>query len=177
MFRLLEAITLLWSAWRWILIAETCRGKILKKNNKVVLDYNLSLDLIIGYTQLENVEPFKYLGSMLTNDGIFTCEIKSRIVIAKAAFNKKRARFTGTLDLKLRKKLVKCYIWSTGLYGAETWTLRAVDQKHLENFEMWCWRRMEMISWTDHVTNEEVVTFFVETAFYNRLLKGRKTVG
>jgi len=40
-----------------------------------VLDYNLSLDLIIGYTQLENVEPFKYLGSMLTNDGIFTCEL------------------------------------------------------------------------------------------------------
>jgi hypothetical protein len=35
-------------------------------------------------------------------------------------------------------------------------TLRAVDQKDLENFEMWCWRRMEKISWTDHVRNEEV---------------------
>jgi hypothetical protein len=32
--------------------------------------------------------------------------------------------------------------------------LRAVDQKHLESFEMWCWRRMEKISWTDHVRNE-----------------------
>jgi hypothetical protein len=42
------------------------------------------------------------------------------------------------------------------LYGAETWTLRAVDQKHLESFEMWCWRRMEKITWTDHVRNEEV---------------------
>ena len=31
------------------------------------------------------------------------------------------------------------------LYGAETWTLRAADQKYLENFEMWCWRRMEKI--------------------------------
>jgi hypothetical protein len=41
------------------------------------------------------------------------------------------------------------------LYGAETWTLRAVDQKHLESFEMWCWRRMEKTSWTDHVRNEE----------------------
>jgi hypothetical protein len=40
--------------------------------------------------------------------------------------------------------------------GAETWTLRAVDQEHLESFEMWCWRRME-ISWTDHVRNEEVL--------------------
>ena len=42
-------------------------------------------------------------------------------------------------------------------YGAETWMLQAVDQKHLESFEMWCWRRMEKISWTDHVRNEEVL--------------------
>jgi hypothetical protein len=57
----------------------------------------------------------------------------------------------------LRKKLVKCYIWSLALHGVETWTLRAVDQKHLESFEMWCWRRMEKISWTDHVRNEDVL--------------------
>jgi hypothetical protein len=57
---------------------------------------------------------------------------------------------------ELRKKLVKCYIWTIALYGAETWTLRAVDQKHLESFEMWSWRRMENI-WTDHGRNEEVL--------------------
>jgi hypothetical protein len=61
------------------------------------------------------------------------------------------------MELELRKKLIKCYIWSIALYGAETWTFRAVDQKHLESFEMWCWRRME-ISWTDHVRNEVLVT-------------------
>ena len=43
------------------------------------------------------------------------------------------------------------------LYGAETWTLQAADQKYLESFEMWCWRRMVKISWTDHMTNEEVL--------------------
>ena len=43
------------------------------------------------------------------------------------------------------------------LYGAETWTLRAADRKYLESFEMWCWRRMEKISWTDHVRSEEVL--------------------
>jgi len=32
---------------------------------------------------------------------------------------------------------VKCYVWSIALYGVETWTLRAIDQKHLESFEMW----------------------------------------
>jgi len=81
--------------------------------------------------QQDNVVSFKYFGSILTNDGSCTCEIKCRIAMAKAAFNKKRALFTSTLDLELRKKLVKCYNWCIALYGAETWTLRAVDQKHL----------------------------------------------
>jgi hypothetical protein len=35
--------------------------------------------------------------------------------------------------------------------------LGAVDQKHLESFEMRCWTRMEKISWTDHVKNEDVL--------------------
>jgi len=61
------------------------------------------------------------------------------------------------LDLKLRKELVKWYIWSIAVYGAVTWTLRAVNQKLLERFEVWCWRRMEKISWTDRVRNEEVL--------------------
>jgi hypothetical protein len=90
---------------------------------------------------------------MITNDARCTREIKSRIAMAKAGFNKKKTLFTSKLDLNLRKELVQCYIWSIALYGAETWTLRKVDQKHLESFEMWCWRRME-ISWTDRVRNE-----------------------
>jgi hypothetical protein len=112
--------------------------------------------------QLENVESFKYLGSILTNYGRCTCEIKCRFAMAKATFNKKRTLFTSTLDLELRKKLVKCYVWSIALYGAETWTLRTTDQKHLESFKMWCWRRMEKISLTDHVRNEDVLLIVKE---------------
>jgi hypothetical protein len=55
------------------------------------------------------------------------------IAMAKAAFNKKKNLFTSKLDLNLRKKLAKCYIWSITLCGAETWTLRKVDQKYLES--------------------------------------------
>jgi hypothetical protein len=64
---------------------------------------------------------------------------------------------------------------------------------------MWCWRRMEKISWTDHVRNEDAllrvkkqrnllheirkgkanwkVTFYVESAFYKRLLKEKYKEG
>ena len=48
--------------------------------------------------QLENVKCFKYLGSTLTDDGRCTCEIKSRIAMAKAAFNKKKHLFTSKFD-------------------------------------------------------------------------------
>jgi hypothetical protein len=58
--------------------------------------------------------------------------------MAKAAFNKKRGLFTSKMDLELRKKLIKFYIWSIALHAAETLTLRAVDQKYQESFEMWC---------------------------------------
>jgi hypothetical protein len=77
--------------------------------------------------------------------------------MAKAAFHKQRALFTSKMYLELRDELVKCYIWSVTVCCAETWTFWA-DQKHLESFEMWCWRRMEKISWTDRVRNEVLLT-------------------
>jgi hypothetical protein len=92
--------------------------------------------LMIDQKQLENLECFKYLGSMLTIDGKCTCEIKSRIAMEKAAYKKKRALFISKMDLELWKKLAKCYILSVALYGAETGTVWGVDQKQLESFEM-----------------------------------------
>jgi len=57
----------------------------------------------IGYSTI-------YEWFTMLNDRRCACEVKSRIAMAKAAFNKKRALCTSTLELKLRKKIVKCYI-------------------------------------------------------------------
>jgi hypothetical protein len=76
------------------------------------------------------------------------------IAMVKAAFNKKRALFTSTLDLELSKRLVKCYIWSITFYGAEIWALRKLGQKHLGNFKTRCWRRVTNVSYMDRVRNE-----------------------
>jgi hypothetical protein len=84
-----------------------------------------------------NVECFIYLDSMITNDARCTRETKFRTAKAKAGFNKKKL-FTSKLVSSLRKNLVKCYIWSTALYGAETWTLWKT--KYLIISETWCWR-------------------------------------
>jgi hypothetical protein len=63
---------------------------------------------------------------MVINDARSTRVIKSRTVMAKAA-SIRTTLFATKLDLNLRKKQVKCYIWSIAWYGAETWTVPDVD--------------------------------------------------
>jgi hypothetical protein len=78
-----------------------------------------------------------------------------RIAIAKEASNKKISLSKSKLITELRKKLVNCYVWSIDLYGSEIWTLSKLGQKYLESFEIWCWRTMKKIKWSEKVTNEQ----------------------
>ena len=70
------------------------------------------VEITVDRRQLEIVKYFKYLASMTTNDLRCIRQIKSRIAVAKAEYNKKKRLFTCKFVLNLRTKLVKCYIWS-----------------------------------------------------------------
>jgi hypothetical protein len=100
----------------------------------------------------------------MINDARCTREIKARFTMEKAAFNEKKTSFTSILDLSLTKKLVKCYIWSIALYGAENG--RFENRSDITGKFRWCSRRKERFSpsfscttetWTDRVRNEEVL--------------------
>ena len=55
------------------------------------------------------------------------------------------------------RRIMRCYIWSTLLYGAETWTITSAMAKRLEAFEMCIYRRMLKISRTDKISNKKVL--------------------
>ena len=125
----------------------------------------------------------KYLGCLLTEDVCSEKEVRTRIAMTKDAFNKHQKLLTGntnhevtihgnfmhqpkpeketnqdlSLDMKLPYMYVNFMVWSVLLYGSETWTLKKDNIKRLESCEMWIWRRMEKISWREHVRNEEVL--------------------
>jgi hypothetical protein len=62
------------------------------------------------------------------------------------------------------------------LYGSEAWNIRKVEQKRLEAFETWCWRRMLKIKWTDKIRNEEVYrTIGEKRTLWNTIGKRRIT--
>lgn len=138
---------------------NSSKTKVMRSSKNEVKD---QMKIRIGNSIVEEVKQFCYLGSKITQDGRSKEDIKSRIAQGKKSFYNKRDLLVSNIDLGLRKKLMKLYVWSTALYGCETWTLGKPEKKRLEAFEMWCYRRMMKIKWTDMIRNEEVLTMVGE---------------
>jgi len=98
---------------------------------------------LVRIFQIEQDTHFRYLGSLITEDGYCEKEIGSRIGMAKKIFQDKKKLFTGKMNLELKERIVKCLLMSVTLYAAETWTLTQVDRDRIEALEMWIWKRME----------------------------------
>jgi hypothetical protein len=132
------------------------------------------VNIVTNGNRVKQVKSFKCLGSTMAEDGRCVTEIKVRCALAKEAFSRRKELLTKCFKNDDKKKIVKTLIWTTLLYGAETWTLRKEDIKRLEAVEMWMWRRMEKISWTEKITNEEVLERVGEERQLIKLIRNRK---
>ena len=78
------------------------------------------------------------------------------------------------IRLNTRKRVLNCYVMSTFLYSAETWTLSKESENRIEAFEMWCYRRMMRISYKDHISNEKVLEMVKEKRNLLKQIKKHK---
>ncbi|KAG1715012.1 Multidrug resistance-associated protein 4 [Nymphon striatum] len=115
------------------------------------------INITLKGRKLEQVRQYKYLGSILDDEGKCTKDVKARIAMAKQAFMKRKELLIKNISLYLKKRLVKSLIWSVALYGSETWTIRVDERSKLEAFEMWVWRNILKIKWSDKISNEDVL--------------------
>jgi hypothetical protein len=116
-------------------------------------------ELRIGEVIIKQVDKFSYLGSLITEDGEWDVEIKRRIGMAKNTFYKlEKVLRNRKMLMSTKKRVLDSYVMSVLLYGSECWTISPTMKKRLEAVEMWFYRRMLRISWTEHATNEEVLT-------------------
>ena len=102
------------------------------------------------------MENFKYLGTIISNEGL-KLEILSRIAQTTAALSRLKIIWRDkNISLASKVKLMRTLILSTFLYACESWTLTAETERRIQALEMRCYRRLLNISYKDHVTNEEV---------------------
>ena len=104
-------------------------------------------DLIVNIgmdgRRITQVQSYKYLGVMVTKDGRCVEEVRKRIGMAKSSFDNMRKILTNmNLSMKLRLRMLKCFVWSVLLYGCEAWTLDRELRRRVEAVEMWFLRRM-----------------------------------
>ena len=97
---------------------------------------------------IKHVSSFKYLGSVLTEDGRVEAEVRDRIVKAARAFGVLRPAVFDSKDLTTRVKrmVYKAAVWGTLLYGAESWATTQKEEYKLEAFHNRCLRSMAGIS-------------------------------
>ena len=106
--------------------------------------------------RLEEVENFKYLGVIISNEGSKR-EILSRIAQTIEALSRLKIIWRDkNISLASKVKLMRTLILSTFLYACESWTLTAEIERRIQALEMRCYRRLLNVSYKDHVTNEEV---------------------
>ena len=99
---------------------------------------------------LEQVENYKYFRANISEKVTWEQEIKARMVIAKSTLNGLQNvwRHKG-VRIVLKIRLVKALIWSIAIYGCEAWTLNKAEENTINAFEMWVYRRMLRISYTE----------------------------
>ena len=116
----------------------------IKKTKAMVVSRNGGerVNITVEGQSVEQVSKFRYLGSLISEDGRCLDDVKKRIGMAKDAFNKRKELLTRSIRVDLRKRLVKTLVWPVVLYGCETWTMRKEEINRLNALEMWVWRRM-----------------------------------
>ena len=96
---------------------------------------------------IKQVDSFIYLGSLITSNGKSDKEIVRRIGIAKTAFKSMTSILTSKgISMQAKLRTLKCYVWSTLLYGCETWTISKALEKRLVAIETWFLRRILRVS-------------------------------
>ena len=119
-------------------------------------DTLFSPDISIDGTHLEVVDSFTFLGSTISSSLSLETEISTRIGKTTATMDKLNKRMWNNSLLAENTKLQVHHacVLSTLLYGSESWTTYAKQEKRLNSYHLCCLRRLLNIRWQDRVTAE-----------------------
>jgi len=91
---------------------------------------NATVNIVCNGTPLEQVDTFRNLGAIMTDDGNCSKEIMTRLAIARAVIKSLECIWKDrALSQQMKLRIMCTLVWPVGLYGCETWTLKAADRR------------------------------------------------
>ena len=139
--------------------------KVKEESEKVGLKVNIQKTKIMASGPItswqiegETVANFIFLGSKITADGDCSHEIKRRLVLGrKVMTNLDSILKSRDITLSAKVSLVKTMVFPVVMYGCESWTIKKSEQRRINAFELWCWRRLLRVLWTARRSSQSIL--------------------
>ena len=142
--------------------------KVKQESEKVGLKLNIQKTKIMASGPITSweidgetvdiVADFIFLGSKITADGDCSHEIKRRLLLGrKVITNPDSILKSRDITLPTKVRLVKAIVFPVVFYGCEGWTVKKAERQRTDAFELWCWRRLLTVRWTERRSNQSIL--------------------
>ena len=107
---------------------------------------------------MEILADFIFGGSKITADGDCSHEIKRHLLLGrKVMTNLDSILKSRDITSSTKVRLVKAMVFPVVMYGCESWTMKKVEHRRIDAFELWCWRRLLRVPWTARRSNQSIL--------------------
>ena len=93
------------------------------------------------------------LGPKISADGDCSYEIKRCFLLGRNAMK----NLDRDITLQTKVWLVKAIVFPVVIYGCESWTIKKAECEGIDAFELWCWRRLFRVPWTERGSNQSIL--------------------
>ena len=107
---------------------------------------------------METVTNFLFLGSKVTADCDYSCEIKRCLfLLRKTMTNLDSILKSRDITLSTKVHIVKAMVFPVVMYGCESWTIKKAECWRFDAFEFWYWRNLLRVPWTARRSNPSIL--------------------
>ena len=107
---------------------------------------------------VETVSDFILGGSKITADGDCSHEIKRHLLLGRKVMTNLDSTFKSRdITFPTKVRLVKAMVFPVVMYGCESWTMKKAERRRIDAFELWCWRRLLRVPWTERRSNQSIL--------------------
>ena len=139
--------------------------KVKEESEKVGLKFNIQKTKIMASGPIisweidgEIVSDFIFMGSKITADGDCSHEIKRGLLLRRKVMSNLDSIFKiRDITLPTKVHLVKAMVFPVVMYGCESWTIKKAEDRRIDAFELWCWRRLLRVPWTARRSNQSIL--------------------
>ena len=111
--------------------------------------------MAIDGERVETEADFILGGSKITADGDCSHEIKM-LAPWMESYDQLSTLKSRDIILPTKVHLVKAMVFPAVLYGFESWTIKKVEHRRIDAFELWFWRRLLRVPWTARRSNQSI---------------------